>query len=44
MATLIREVPKKRRGKANNRIKDIHHPLMKANDKPETHIAIARRI
>lgn len=44
MATLIREVPKKRRGKANNRIKDIHQPLMKANDKPETHIAIARRI
>ena len=44
MATLIREVPRKRRGKANNRIRDIHQPLMKANDKPETHIAIARRI
>jgi hypothetical protein len=44
MATLIREVPRKRRGKAKSRIKDIHQPLMKANDKPETHIAKARRI
>jgi hypothetical protein len=44
MATLIRDVPRKRSGNANKRINDIHQPLMNANDKPETHIARASRI
>jgi hypothetical protein len=32
------------RGNAKRRIRDIHQPRMNAKDKPEMHIAIARRI
>jgi hypothetical protein len=44
MAAPIRVVPRKRSGKAKSRIQDIHQPLTNANDKPETHIAIASKI
>ena len=44
MAAPMRDVPIKMSGKANSRMRDIHHPLTNANDKPETHIASASRI
>lgn len=37
-AAEMNKVPRKIRGKQNNRISDIHHPLKKAKNNPEKHI------
>jgi hypothetical protein len=44
MAMVIKNVDKKNAGKAKNKIKDIHHPLKKAKNNPDMHIAKDMRI